>query len=228
MFFGVDNTLLSRALDNGLFTAYEAKGLDRVPAAYQLDRSKHRVTPIDSGDICVNYDKEYFADKKLAPPQTFDDLVKPAYKNLLVTENAATSSPGLGFLLGSAAHVRRRRLAGLLEEAQGQRRQGRRQLGAGLQRGVLRLGRRQEGQGRPAAGRLLRLQPARRGALRQAAARTRPRPVSRPAPASGRSSSPGCCNGAKNPAGGKALLDFLHQQAVPGGHAAEHVRQPGA
>ncbi|PSK69597.1 thiamine ABC transporter substrate-binding protein, partial [Streptomyces sp. CS149] len=27
VFFGVDNTLLSRALDNGLFTAYEAKGL---------------------------------------------------------------------------------------------------------------------------------------------------------------------------------------------------------
>ncbi|MCM2411398.1 thiamine ABC transporter substrate-binding protein [Streptomyces sp. RKAG290] len=103
VFFGVDNTLLSRALDNGLFTPYEAKGIDQVASDVQLDAGKHRVTPVDTGDICVNYDKKYFADKKLAPPKSFADLAKPAYKNLLVTENAATSSPGLGFLLGSVA-----------------------------------------------------------------------------------------------------------------------------
>ncbi|MBV2353509.1 thiamine ABC transporter substrate-binding protein [Streptomyces sp. J2-1] len=101
--FGVDNTLLSRALDNGLFQPYAAKGLATVGAAYQLDRDQHRVTPIDYGDICVNYDKAYFTEHHLAPPKTYADLVKPEYKNLLVTENAATSSPGLGFLLGSAA-----------------------------------------------------------------------------------------------------------------------------
>ncbi|MFJ4499454.1 thiamine ABC transporter substrate binding subunit [Streptomyces sp. NPDC088864] len=103
VFFGVDNTLLSRALDNDLFTPYEAKGLDRIPADLQPDAAKHRVTPVDTGDICVNYDKKYFADKKLAPPKTFADLAKPQYKDLLVTENAATSSPGLGFLLGTVA-----------------------------------------------------------------------------------------------------------------------------
>ncbi|WP_329613639.1 thiamine ABC transporter substrate-binding protein [Streptomyces brevispora] len=103
VFFGVDNTLLSRALDNGLFTPYAAKGLDQVAADVQLDAGQHRVTPVDTGDICVNYDKKYFADKKLAPPKSFEDLAKPAYKNLLVTENAATSSPGLGFLLGTVA-----------------------------------------------------------------------------------------------------------------------------
>ncbi|WP_323451041.1 thiamine ABC transporter substrate-binding protein [Streptomyces yaizuensis] len=103
VFFGVDNTLLSRALDNGLFTPYEAKGLDAVSDEVQLDAGEHRVTPVDTGDICVNYDKKYFADRKLAPPRTFDDLVEPAYKDLLVVENAATSSPGLGFLLGTVA-----------------------------------------------------------------------------------------------------------------------------
>ncbi|MEE1756925.1 thiamine ABC transporter substrate-binding protein [Streptomyces sp. SP18CS02] len=103
VFFGVDNTLLSRALDNGLFEPYEAKGLDRIPAAVQLDREKHRVTPVDTGDVCVNYDKKYFADRKLAPPQDFDDLAAPAYKDLLVVENPERSSPGLGFLLGTAA-----------------------------------------------------------------------------------------------------------------------------
>ncbi len=103
VFFGVDNTLLSRALDNGLFQSYEAKGSDRIASPFRVDQGKHRVTPVDSGDICVNYDKKYFADKKLAPPKSFADLAEPAYKDLLVTENAATSSPGLGFLLGTAA-----------------------------------------------------------------------------------------------------------------------------
>ncbi|MFJ6404938.1 thiamine ABC transporter substrate binding subunit [Streptomyces hydrogenans] len=100
VFFGVDNTLLSRAVENGIFETYEAKGLDRVPDTFKLDK---RVTPIDTGDICVNYDKKYFADKKLAPPQSFDDLAKPAYKDLLVVENPERSSPGLGFLLGTIA-----------------------------------------------------------------------------------------------------------------------------
>jgi thiamine transport system substrate-binding protein len=103
VFFGVDNTLLSRALDNGLFQSYEAKGSDLILPEYRVDADKHRVTPIDTGDICVNYDKAYFTEHKLAPPSSFDDLVKPAYKDLLVTENASTSSPGLGFLLGTAA-----------------------------------------------------------------------------------------------------------------------------
>ncbi|MEZ7005983.1 thiamine ABC transporter substrate binding subunit [Streptomyces sp. AD55] len=103
VFFGVDNTLLSRALDNGLFQPYAAKGLDAIDERYRVDGDEHRVTPVDYGDICVNYDKAYFERHELAPPETFDDLVKPEYKDLLVTENAATSSPGLGFLLGTAA-----------------------------------------------------------------------------------------------------------------------------
>ncbi|MBX9395647.1 thiamine ABC transporter substrate-binding protein [Streptomyces sp. TRM72054] len=101
--FGVDNTLLSRALDNDLFQPYEAKGADQVKPEYRADQDQHRVTPVDTGDICVNYDKAYFSERDLDPPKTLGDLIKPEYKNLLVTENAATSSPGLGFLLGTAA-----------------------------------------------------------------------------------------------------------------------------
>ncbi|MFI5568257.1 thiamine ABC transporter substrate binding subunit [Streptomyces sp. NPDC051740] len=103
VFFGVDNTLLSRALDNGLFQPYEAKGSDLILDEYRVDQDKHRVTPVDSGDVCVNYDKAWFDEHDLTPPKSLDDLVKPAYKDLLVVENASTSSPGLGFLLGTAA-----------------------------------------------------------------------------------------------------------------------------
>ncbi|MEU2597706.1 thiamine ABC transporter substrate-binding protein [Streptomyces hirsutus] len=103
VFFGVDNTLLSRALDNGLFQPYEAKGSPLVLPEFRVDESGHRVTPVDTGDVCVNYDKAWFEEHDLTPPRTFDDLVEPEYKDLLVTENASTSSPGLGFLLGTAA-----------------------------------------------------------------------------------------------------------------------------
>jgi thiamine transport system substrate-binding protein len=101
--FGVDNTLLSRALDAGLFTPFRASGLDQVPDKLRLDDAKNRVTPVDFGDVCVNYDRAYFAKHKLEVPRGYADLTKPKYKNLLVTENAATSSPGLAFLLGSVA-----------------------------------------------------------------------------------------------------------------------------
>lgn len=102
VFFGVDNTLLSRALDEGIFVPYKSPELDTVPKGLQLD-SRQRVTPIDTGDVCVNYDKQYFADNGLSVPQTLEDLAEPQYKGLLVVENAATSSPGLAFLLATVA-----------------------------------------------------------------------------------------------------------------------------
>ncbi len=101
VFFGVDNTFLSRALDEKIFTRYEAKGLDQVPDEFKLDPG-HHVTPVDYGDVCVNYDKKAFTGAK-KPPATFADLTKPEYRNQLVVENPATSSPGLAFLLGSIA-----------------------------------------------------------------------------------------------------------------------------
>jgi thiamine transport system substrate-binding protein len=101
-FFGVDNTFLSRALAAGIFVPYPAKGIDQVPAALRLD-DKNRVTPIDTGDVCVNYDKQWFADKQLPVPTSLDDLADAKYKDQLVVENAATSSPGLAFLLATVA-----------------------------------------------------------------------------------------------------------------------------
>ncbi len=100
-FFGVDNTFLSRALDGDLFEAYEAKGLDEVDEAFVLD-SEHRVTPVDYGDICLNYDKSWFGRNGRPPaPTSIDDLDEPAYKGLTVVEDPAQSSPGLGFLLAT-------------------------------------------------------------------------------------------------------------------------------
>ncbi len=102
VFFGLDNTFLTRATDEGIFVPYESPELTAVPDQYELD-PRHRVTPIDHGDVCVNFDKAYFAEQGLPVPQTLEDFSKPEYAGLLVAENPATSSPGLAFVLASVA-----------------------------------------------------------------------------------------------------------------------------
>ena len=103
LLFGVDNTFLSRALQEDIFEPYESPLLDEIPDQYQLDESS-RALPVDYGDVCINYDKAYFAENDLAVPQSLEDLTKPEYAGLLVVENPATSSTGLAFLLATVAH----------------------------------------------------------------------------------------------------------------------------
>jgi len=100
--FGVDNNLLSRALDGDLFEAYESPALEDVDPTYVLD-PEHRVTPVDHGEVCLNVDKAWFAERGLEPPASLDDLADPRYERLLVVENPATSTPGLAFLLATIA-----------------------------------------------------------------------------------------------------------------------------
>ena len=100
--WGVDNTLLSRAVDSGTFEPYQAK-LDALAAAFRDLVPGHELTPVDYGDVCINYDKAWFASKGVPVPTSLEDLRKPAYKNTLVVEDPNTSSPGLVFLLATAA-----------------------------------------------------------------------------------------------------------------------------
>jgi thiamine transport system substrate-binding protein len=102
VFFGVDNNFLSRALEEDLFVAYSSPLLDEIPDSFELDE-KHRVLPVDYGDVCINYDKAYFAEQGLTMPATLDDLTKPEYAGLLVVQNPATSSPGLAFMMATIA-----------------------------------------------------------------------------------------------------------------------------
>ncbi len=100
LFYGVDNTFLSRALGEGIFETYESPLLRDIPDQFKLD-PKNRALPVDYGDVCLNYDVNYFTEAGLNPPENIDDLLKPEYKGLLVVENPATSSPGLAFLFAT-------------------------------------------------------------------------------------------------------------------------------
>lgn len=102
--WGVDNTSLARALDSDVFSPYESPELGSLAKAGTALVPDHELTPVDEGDVCINYDIAWFADSGVAVPTSLDDLVKPEYKDLLVTENPATSSPGLAFLLATIAN----------------------------------------------------------------------------------------------------------------------------
>ncbi len=103
VFYGVDNTFLSRALDAGIYQPYASPVLTQIPDEFKLD-PENRALPVDYGDVCINYDKAYFTSHNLAVPATLEDLAKPEYKGLLAVENPATSSPGLAFLLATIKH----------------------------------------------------------------------------------------------------------------------------
>ncbi|MGI9609360.1 MAG: thiamine ABC transporter substrate-binding protein [Acidimicrobiia bacterium] len=98
--FGVDNTFASRAIDEGIFSSHEAIGLDQVPEAFLVD-SEHRITPIDFGDVCLNYDRTEIPDE--SAPAGLSELVDDQYHGKIVVQDPATSSPGLAFLLATVA-----------------------------------------------------------------------------------------------------------------------------
>jgi thiamine transport system substrate-binding protein len=103
--WGIDDTLLSRAVADGVFEPYVASGI--ADGSIAIDEEflalapNGEATPVDYGDVCVNYDIGWFAERGLAPPTTLADLIDPKYAGMLVVENPATSSPGLAFLLAT-------------------------------------------------------------------------------------------------------------------------------
>ena len=103
VFYGVDNTFLSRALEEGIFEAYDSPLLADIPDEFKLD-DQNRALPVDFGDVCLNYEVAYFQENNLTPPHNLEDLLKPEYAGLLAVENPATSSPGLAFLFATLGH----------------------------------------------------------------------------------------------------------------------------
>jgi thiamine transport system substrate-binding protein len=79
VFYGVDNTFLSRALEEDIFTPYQSPGLGDIPDNFELD-PEYRALPVDYGDVCPNYDLGFFEEKNLKPPENIEDLVADEYR----------------------------------------------------------------------------------------------------------------------------------------------------
>jgi thiamine transport system substrate-binding protein len=101
--WGVDDTSLARTLEAEVFEPYVAVGSDEIPARLRSLAPDGAATPVDEGDVCVNFDIERLTNLGLEPPRGFDDLIDPRYAGLLVVQSPATSSPGLAFLLATIA-----------------------------------------------------------------------------------------------------------------------------
>ena len=76
--FGIDNTFSGVAKSNNIIEG--------------------ALVPVDFGDICFNYDVDWFKKKNVVPPSSWRDLTKSKYKNLTVISNPKISSPGMAFL----------------------------------------------------------------------------------------------------------------------------------
>lgn len=102
--FGLDENLLASAQKANLLVPYTAVRLADVDPAYVFVKDG-TVTPIDHGDVCVNFDRPSFTKAGIPVPATFDALAAANVKNGFVVEDPSTSTPGLAFMLATIAKL---------------------------------------------------------------------------------------------------------------------------
>ena len=107
--WGVDQTSLTQALAADVFAPVSAlagrKALspDLMAAATTEQNAGDLVVPVNFGDVCINYDITWYAERSIPAPTHLSDLTDPMYAGQLVVQNPATSSPGLAMLLATIA-----------------------------------------------------------------------------------------------------------------------------
>lgn len=92
--YGLDNGNITKALNSKILAG-------KQPTSAPANASLPGAVAVNYAYVVLNYDKKWFAEKKLPLPETLEDLAKPDYRNLLVTPNPGTSSPGLSFLMAN-------------------------------------------------------------------------------------------------------------------------------
>jgi len=97
--FGLDNALVVKAQTANVLDPYSGAAGQRTAVA----GLPSGVLAVDYGYVTLNYDRAWFAKSNLPLPKSLEELTQPAYRNLLVVENAATSSPGYAFMLATVA-----------------------------------------------------------------------------------------------------------------------------
>ena len=183
---------------------YESPGARRRARRARARRPTTSVTPIDVGDVCVNYSKAAFPDASSAPRRPRRPDRPEASRTQFVTENPETSSPGFAFLLATIAKYGEDGWEDYWQRPAGQRRRGHERLGGGLQRAV--FGRRQ---GDALDRHLLRLEPGGRGRSTPTRRSTEP-PTGVVADACFRQIEfAGVLRGTEHPEAAAQLVDFL-------------------
>ena len=97
--YGIDNALVFKAQAAQVIEPFPNSAL-HGPASVALG---HGMVPVDYGYVNLNYDKAWVAKSGVPLPKSLDDLTQPAYRDWLLVQNPATSSPGYAFLLATVA-----------------------------------------------------------------------------------------------------------------------------
>lgn len=95
--FGIDNTLVGKALAAQVLDSYKGPAASRASSV----ALPSPVVPVDYGYVSINYDKAWFVKSKLALPKSLEDLTQARYAKLLAVQNPATSSTGNAFMLAT-------------------------------------------------------------------------------------------------------------------------------
>jgi thiamine transport system substrate-binding protein len=99
VFLGVEAADLPKVKGYNLFIPLTAEDVPRlaiIPQGLLID-PENRAIPYEHGYITFVYDSEALAAADI--PRTFEELLNPRYRRMLILEDPRTSSPGLSFLL---------------------------------------------------------------------------------------------------------------------------------
>jgi len=97
--FGIDNAQVAKAQAANVIEAYASA----PPVRAGAPAVGNGVVAVDYSFVALNYDKAAFAKSGLPLPKTLEELTQPQYRDLLLVQNPATSSPGHVFLLATIA-----------------------------------------------------------------------------------------------------------------------------
>src|SRR5690606_34624795 len=97
VFFGIDNVFAARLIDNDVvesFTPAQPLSPRIATLAAQLGSAGggFPMVPIDLGATCLNIDPQWFADRGIPEPVTYDDLADEQYAGLTVLLDPTMSS----------------------------------------------------------------------------------------------------------------------------------------
>ncbi|MDR1033305.1 MAG: thiamine ABC transporter substrate-binding protein [Bifidobacteriaceae bacterium] len=96
--YGIDSLNTEKITAASALADYNIGALPKLKSAVDAGFSK-QLMPVDYGFVCVNADKQYFADSELALPDSLDKLAEPEYAARFVAINPTTSSPGRAFFI---------------------------------------------------------------------------------------------------------------------------------
>lgn len=110
-FFGIDNVFASRLIENKVTEPFvpkvpmpiRAEQLASELPSFDSAQQEFPMVPIDLGATCINIDPAWFAERGIAEPDSYEDLVLEQYRGLTVLLDPTSSSTGASFLIGTVS-----------------------------------------------------------------------------------------------------------------------------